>query len=256
MSSSTTIILTTDQIDRIMNNWFKVLGADKHSLITTDPPTYNKNDIVKYGIIKCNRAALHYRLYSAETSKFGEMYFIILEADGYDREQIISAAYYYKLIGSKRLEQSSRPLVYICTSYSMTESNVATTSQRVIPCMFRLVALPSLYPMLGSPNGLFGMTYDYRLLNKPTEDIFNGRSYSVVPDDDVMVIVLNGLPGEIMQYKRVLFEGSPYGEYYRRQIESTVDDDSNITHSGIGNLYANNDTTTVYGIRPVAQWEP
>ena len=85
--------------------------------------------------------------------------------------------------------------------------------------------------MIGSKDGLFGMSYDYKII--PYEKTYNGREYPVIFDYDVMVKVLNALNGDLICCKRILSEGSPYGEYYIRRVESTASDVGIINPSGI-----------------------
>lgn len=48
-----------------------------------------------------------------------------------------------------------------------------------------------------------------------------------------MVKVLNAVNGDIIRCRRVLNEGSPYGEYYLRRVTPTTNDVNIINPSGI-----------------------
>ena len=100
-----------------------------------------------------------------------------------------------------------------------------------MPCLYRFVSLAEMYPMIGSKEGIFGLTYDYKIV--PYEVAYNGRAYPIIFDYDVIVKILNAIPGDIICCKRVLNEGSPYGEYYIRKVTSTASDINIINPSGI-----------------------
>lgn len=166
-----------------------------------------------------------------ERSKF--MYFITLEATKFDKLNISACSWFYHLFEDKinRDGINGRPQVYISPAFVVTDSLMAHVPTNIIPCLYRFVSLAELYPMIGSTSGLYGMTYDYTII--PHEESYNGREYPYIYDYDVIVKILNAVTGDIIQCKRVLSEESPYGEYYRRIVMSTMDDIYVISPSGL-----------------------
>jgi hypothetical protein len=86
--------------------------------------------------------------------------------------------------------------------------------------------------MIGSKNGLFGLSRNYSVI--PYSPMYNGRDYSVIFDYDPISKLLNALPGDIIKCKICRAEGfSVYDEWYFRRVVSTDNDVGVISPSGI-----------------------
>ena len=83
------------------------------------------------------------------------------------------------------------------------------------------MSLWDAYPIVGSYTGRIGYTYGYRLLTGlPLE--YNGRDYSAITDYDIMCKIMNAIPGDVIEYTRIMNECSPYAELIRRRCIETL----------------------------------
>lgn len=231
--------LNKEQIDITMNNLCRVLNLKNLKTLFTGKPIFSKENEEKYGLIHITKFADNYILYEAEfndkltSPEKNYMYFIILEADKFDKLNITACSWFYHMFEDRINKQgiNNRPQVYICPAYVITDTMFLHIPTNIMPCLYRFVSLAEMYPMIGSKEGIFGLTYDYKIV--PYEVAYNGRAYPIIFDYDVIVKILNAIPGDIICCKRVLNEGSPYGEYYIRKVTSTASDINIINPSGI-----------------------
>lgn len=231
--------LSPKQIETVMTNWFKILNVKRHSIMSSGKPVFSKENEEKWGLQHITKFADNYTLYKCEMSNDEpNMYFIVLETNKFDKLNISACCWYYHLFENE-LDKSYRyPRVYICPAYVVTDTMLLHVPVNVLPCLYRFVSLCEVYPIIGSSEQLYGLSYDYKILppNSLESNLtYNGRAYTTIYDYDPMVKILNALPGDIIQYKRVLNEGSPYGEYYRREVTSTVSEINIIALSGLCN---------------------
>lgn len=226
--------LSKKQIETTLTNWFKILGIKEHKILSSGKPVFSKENEEKWGLQHITKFAENYTLYRCDGNEVGPMFFIVIETDKFDKLNISACSWYYHFFESeiKPSTLNSRPQVYICPAFVVTDSMLLHVPINVLPCLYRFVSLCEVYPMIGSSEGLYGLSYDYQIV-KDVKMSYNGRTYSVIYDRDPMVKVLNAMPNDIIQYKRVLSEGSPYGEYYRREVASTANDINIISPSGI-----------------------
>lgn len=230
--------LTKEQIETTMKNLCKVLNLTNLKVLYNGKPSYTKQNEELYGLAHITKFADNYTLYEAESKKADEnghynMYFIVLEADKFDKLNISACAWFYHLFEDKINKNgiNGRPQVYISPAYVVTDTMFLHIPVNIIPCLYRFVSLAEMYPMIGSKEGLYGMTFDYKII--PYEPAYNGRTYSVIFDYDVIVKILNAVNGDLICCKRVLNEGSPYGEYYLRRVTPTTNDVNIINPSGL-----------------------
>lgn len=224
--------LTKNQIQIILNNWCEVLGVTERKILYDGKPVFSAENIKLYKIPHLTKFADNYTLYECKRKNEPNLYIITFETDKFDKVNLQACIWFYHYFDDKvYTTQSVYPEVFICPAYVITTAMQLHVPINLIPCMYRFVPLPEIYPMIGSKNQMFSMTYDYKIL-KP-EEIPENRQYSVLFDNDPVVKILNALPGDVIQYKRVLYEGCPYAEYYRREIVSTVEDINSISKSGI-----------------------
>lgn len=226
--------LTAGQIETVMNNWFKILNIDSHKVLFKGKPNFSSENIKQWNLPHLTKFADNYVLYECVRKCHPNLYIITIETDKFDKINLQACIWFYHYFDDKVYKtQTERPEVFICPAYVITDAMYLHVPINLIPCLYRFVPLPDVYPMIGSRNILFSMTYDYTLLD-PSE-ITGTRQYSIVLDSDPVIKILNALPGDTIQYKRILCEGSPYGEYYRRTVLSTVTDVNVIAPSGICN---------------------
>lgn len=230
--------LTKEQIDTTMNNLCSILNMNKPTVIFSGKPVYSKQNEELYHLTHITKFADNYTVYETESKqsvngKKYNMYFIVLEADKFDKLNISACAWFYHLFEDKINKNGidGRPQVYISPAYVITDTMFLHVPMNIIPCLYRFVSLAEMYPMIGSKEGLFGMTYEYKII--PYEKPYNGREYATIFDYDVIVKILNALNGDLICCKRVLNEGSPYGEFYIRRVVSTASDINIINPSGI-----------------------
>lgn len=226
--------LTPTQIDIIMNNWFSILGISSTKVLYNGKPVFSSENCKKWNLPHITKFANNYTLYEARRDNQPNFYFITIETDKFDKVNLQACIWFYHYFEDEVYKtQTERPEIFICPAFVITDAMYLHVPINLIPCMYRFVPLPDIYPMIGSANILYSMTYDYKVLS--SEELAGTRLYSQLLDHDPMVKVLNAIPGDTIQYKRVLNEGTAYGEYYRRTIVSTVTDVNIISPSGICN---------------------
>lgn len=224
--------LTTEQIDTIIHNWSKILGAHSITTLYKGKPVFSTENINQWNLPRLTKFAENYVLYELDVKNGPNLYLITIETDKFDKVNIQACIWFYHFFSDKVYKtQNTRPEVFICPAFVVTDAMFHHVPVNIIPCIYRFVPLPTIYPMVGSKNTLFSSTWDYKRLE--LEEIQGTREYSLMLDSDPLVKILNALPGDTIQYKRVLFEGSPYTEYYRRTVQSTVTDVNIIAPSGV-----------------------
>lgn len=224
--------LTEKQINTVLDHWWTVLGLTSHKKLYDGKPVFSAENEKKWNLPHLTKFADHYMLWECKGDSDITFYFIILEATRFDKVNIQACIWFSHYFEDTVYQtQTVRPEVFICPAYVITDAMLIHVPVNILPCMYRFVPLPVIYPMLGGRNSIFSMTYDYILIDP--SDVDNPKKYSLILDSDVAVKILNAIPGDIIQCKRVLFEVSPYGEFYRRIVTSTVTDVSEMAKSGI-----------------------
>ena len=255
--------LTPEQIETTMKNWFKMLNVKTHRIITSGKPVFSKENEEQWHLPHITKFADKYTLYRCEVEQSDNiknanknidisnsldpeslnfqadpsliqpspLFFIVLETNKFDKLNISACIWYYHLFEDELNFELDRPQVFICPAFVVTDTMTLHVPINVLPCLYRFVSLCELYPMLGSKTAPYCMTYNYRIVktNRPC----NGRDYSAIFSSDCMAKALNTLPGDIIECKRILFEGTAYGEYYRREVINTANDVNIISPSGI-----------------------
>lgn len=219
--------LTKKQIETVLTNFCNIHHLVNRTLIYHGKPVFSKANEEKYNLVHITKFANDYMLYEAtfeSPSPFAghKMYMIIVESTKFDKLHINACSWFYHLfehnINPNGID--GHPQVYLMPAFVITETMMKRVSSNVLPCLYRFVSLTDMYPMIGSSNGLYGMTFDYEII--PDEELYNGRVYPVIFDSDVIVKILNAKVGDLIRCRRVMFEGSPYGEYYIRRVAVTV----------------------------------
>lgn len=224
--------LTKAQINTVLDNWSDILGITDRKVLFEGKPNFSAENVKLYKIPHLTKFADNYTLYECHRKNNSNIYIITFETDKFDKVNLQACIWFYHIFEDKVYKtQETYPEVFICPAYVITSAMQLHVPINIVPCMYRFVPLPEIYPMVGSKNQLYSMTYDYKIL--PKDEIPNNRQYSILFDNDPLIKVLNALPGDIIQYKRILCEGCPYAEYYRREVVSTVEDINSISKSGI-----------------------
>lgn len=230
------ICLTHDQITTVLNNLFSILELTDMKTIFTGKPVFSRENEEKYKLQHITKFADNYTVYegirTSQASDAGtHMYFIVIEATKFDKLNISACSWFYHLFENNINTKSKRPQVYICPAFVVTDSMMLHLPVNIIPCLYRFLSLTEAYPMIGSKNNMFGMTYDYKVI--PNTPCYNNRSYPVIYDSDVIVKILNAMTGDLIVCKRVMYDGSPYGEYCIREVHPTKSDIHAIGMNGI-----------------------
>lgn len=225
--------LTKTQIDNTLNNWFNILNIKERKIIAQGKPVFSKENEEKWNLQHITKFADNYTVYRCIDKNNIINIFIIIETNKFDKLNISACCWYYHLFEDDIDRSLLRPQIFICPAFVVTEIMLLHVPINIIPCRYRFVSLCELYPLIGSSNELYGLTYDYKIVENV--ETYNGRVYSIMYDKDPVVKMLNALPGDIVEYKRVMFEGSPYTENYRREVVSTMNDVNVISPSGLCN---------------------
>lgn len=224
--------LTSGQIDTIISNWATVLKATSCTALFKGKPVFSLENIKQWHLPHITKFANNYVLYELKFKNEPNLYIITIETDKFDKVNIQACIWFYHYFDDIVYKtQNARPEVFICPCFVVTAAMFNHVPINILPCIYRFVPLPEIYPSLGSRNGPWAMTWEYRRLSEA--EVQGTRSYSIMLDSDPVVKIINGIPGDTIEHKRVLCEGSPYAEYYRRTIQSTVTDINAIAPSGI-----------------------
>lgn len=232
--------LSKDQIKTTMDNYIKVNNLSDVKIIDSGKPVFSKENIAKYNLTNITMFADFYTVYSTKavdpvSKEKYPLFIIVIEATKFNKLFISATIFYYK----KHIEGNinpngfnGRPQVILAPAFRVTEQMTRHIPINILPCLYRFVSIVDFYPMIGSKNGLFGLSRDYEVL--PYTPLYNGREYPVIFDYDPMAKLLNTLAGDVIKCKICRAEGqSVYDEYYFRRVVSTQNDVGKIAPSGI-----------------------
>lgn len=225
------ICLTTEQIDTVINNMFTILKLSNKKEIFRGKPVFSRENEEKYKLPHITKFANNYVVYEGKLESDAYMYIITIEADKFDKLNISACSWFYHLFEQNIDKSSLRPQVYICPAFVVTDTMLLHLPLNVIPCAYRFMSLAEAYPLIGSKNHLYGLTFDYKIV--PYEESYNKRKYPIIFNSDIIVKILNALDGELIMCRRIMYDTSPYGEYTIRQVQSTMTDINVIDLSGI-----------------------
>ena len=223
--------LNKEQIKITMDNYAKVNGLKNVEIIDTGKPVFSKETETKYNMPHITMFADCYTVYKSEatdpiTSKPYALFIIVIEATKFNKLFVSASIYYYKkwIEGSIDVNGfNGRPQVILAPAFRVTEQMTSHVPINVLPCLYRFVSIVDFYPMIGSKNGVFGMSRDYSVI--PFEPLYNSREYPIMYDYDPIAKLLNTLPGDVVKCKICRAEGfSVYDEWYFRRVVSTNND--------------------------------
>ena len=238
--SEETRCLTKEQIKTTMTNYAKVNNLKDVKILEQGKPTFSKETEAKYNMPHITMFADNYTLYQSTatdpiTQKPYNLFIIVIEATKFNKLFISASIYYYR----KHIEGhinvngfNGRPQVILAPAFRVTDQMTTHIPINILPCLYRFVSIVDFYPMIGSRNGLFGLSRDYEVI--PYEPLYNGRDYPIIYDYDPIAKLLNALPNDIIKAKICRAEGfSVYDEWYFRKVVSTNNDVDVIAPSGI-----------------------
>lgn len=215
MQALQTISLTESQIDTVIKNWSKILNAKVIDMFKGKPKFSAENE-KKYNLQHITKFANMYILKELK-SENSSIFIIIVVSNNFDKQFMLACAWFYHLIDETKINGESA--IYICPSFVVTESMKQHMPRDIFPVSYRLCSLTTLYPLIGSKNNLFGLVYKYELIpKKALVKPSNNKQYPCINYDDPIVLILNGDIGDVIEYKRILFDGCPFIEVCRRVI--------------------------------------
>lgn len=232
--------LSKEQIKTTMNNYVKVNGIKDVKIIDAGKPTFSKETETKYNIPHITMFADYYTVYQMTatdpiTKQNYPLFMIVIEATKFNKLFISATIFYYKkhIEGKVNIDGfNGRPQVILAPAFRVTEQMALHIPINILPCLYRFVSIVEFYPMIGSKNGLFGLSRDYEVI--PYVPPYNKREYPIIYDSDPMAKMLNTIPGDVVKCKICRAEGSSvYDEYYFRRVQSTTTSVGIISPSGI-----------------------
>ena len=232
--------LSKEQIKTTMDNYVKVNKLKNVKIIDQGKPVFSRENEAKYNMPHITMFADNYTVYSTvatdpRTNKEYNLFIIVIEATKFNKLFVSATIYYYRKHIEANIDPNGfngRPQVILAPAFRVTDQMTSHIPINILPCLYRFVSIVEFYPMIGSKNGLFGLSREYEIL--PYTPMYNGRDYPVIFDYDPMAKLLNALPGDIVKAKICRSEGfSVYDEWYFRKVESTNNDVGVIAPSGI-----------------------
>lgn len=207
---------------------------------------FSAENIKKYDLPKITKFAEYYTLYEGVTGDGLTMFFIVIETNKFDKQNLIAVSFYWHFIQDKVVKVQApsieadgtiktsnvRPQVYICPAFVVTDAMMRQhIPTDLLPCYYRFAPLTEMYPLIGSANGIGGLTFNY--VRRPYEKLYDGREYPIVYDNDPIVKIMNAMPGELITCDRIIFEAHPYQEKHTRVVVATNSTVDTITASGL-----------------------
>jgi hypothetical protein len=206
------------QIITTLTNLCLVRKLSPPELMFSGKPEFGQDTITKYNLVKITKFADNYRLYKASSDSHTE-YFIIVENKGsFVKEHINACVWFYHIFikSDPHHDDDPFPKITIMTAFVTTTKIISHVKENIMPCKYRFISMPMIYPRIGSRTQIFGLAYDLELIDYVA--LPNGREYPLIYDDDIDVLILNGLVGQLVKCKRIFNDGSPFSEYSIRQI--------------------------------------
>ena len=231
--------LSKEQIKTTMDNYIKVNKIKDVKIIDTGKPTFSRETETKYNIPHITMFADCYTVYQMTatdpiTKQDYPLFMIIIEATKFNKLFISATIFYYKKYIEGKINVdgfNGRPQVILAPAFRVTEQMTSHIPINVLPCLYRFMSIVDFYPMIGSKNGIFGLSRDYEVI--PYVPAYNKREYPIIYDSDPMAKLLNTIPGDVIKCKICRAEGSSvYDEYYFRRVQSTTTNVGIIALSG------------------------
>lgn len=211
--------LTDDQVDICLRNWWKILNIETVTCLFRGRPLFSKYNINRFHITRYTRFADKYTLFRCEGNCYGTLFFVVVDTNHFDRVEIAVCSWFNHLIEPYIVPGNlTRPQIFICTMSELTPNNYKKISENMFMTPYRVVSLWDLYTIIGSHTGNLGYTFDYKLIDDLPELEYNQRDYAYISTYDPFVRIINAIPGDVIEYKRIINECSPYIELMRRRV--------------------------------------
>lgn len=236
MQAQTVIRLTPEQINTTLNNMWKIRNLKLDKKIFEGKPVFSKDIMAKYKYKHYTKFADNYIIFLCKSTidKHEEIY-ITVETDHYDKQNLLAISGFEHMIGEYLDKSCSycRPTINICLCFVLTQAMRSHVPTEIFSrkCFVRVFSLCNLYPMIGSKNKLYGLTFDYKIL--PYEKAYNDKDYIEISSSDPMVIALNGVMGELLVCSRIIYDETAYKDIQIRKIVDRLEDLSICPESGI-----------------------
>ena len=224
------------QVEVNLNNIIKLMRL-KGSLkkLSSGPLKISAEDNNKYNLrgIPNKDRAKSYSFYEVP----GEFYFIVIYAHEFQTKHFLACDWFNHLIKDYAKKDVERPLVYLCCAYDFSSTEFDRIPTGLLDCPYRLVQLPKLHPITGSPNGLEGFVKDYELLKGEKAISFNNKQYPFVLNNDPALKLVNALPGELIRVPQLYCDkGCAYEEYKIRVVKRSKTTLGQFDESGLDNF--------------------
>jgi hypothetical protein len=235
------VCLDKQQIKATIEHLCESMNLETPKEIFSGKPSYTKELEQKYNLKHITKFASNYYVYESHgKDDDGEdyaMYFITLEAQAVDKQNILACEWFYHLFDSNispdgvMIHGRRVPQVYICPAYVISDTLFAQCPTNIFPCLYRIATLTEMYPNIGSNTARFGMVYDYVINNSRDKHLL--KDFSILNDGDVLVKILNAVPGDVIDAIRVMNEVSAYQEPTSRVVVSNETDIGYMRMSGL-----------------------
>ena len=228
--------LNETQVETIITNVSKLMrlkGVPKK--LFSGELKLSQNDIKEFNLSSYSpkNLAEKYALYEVPD----EFYFVIVYAHEFKTSYFQACEWFNHLFKPFVRGTIERPLVYLGYAFEMNQNDFDKLPIKLLDCPYRLVSLPQLHHVVGSPNGLEGFVKDYELLKGEKAISFNNKRYPLITNEDVAVKLVNALPGEIIRAKQLYNDkGSVYAEYKIREVVRSKTTLGQFDSSGIDNF--------------------
>lgn len=227
------IYLNDEQIETVLRNLWKVRNVKHEEILFNGKINMTKEEIKNIGCDVYTKLAENYCIHRCKSieDNHNELY-IIVKTTQFDKQNILAIEYFTPML-QKYFEETAhykRPLVNICLPFTITDVILSHIPVEFIVCYYRIYSLCKLYPMLGSKNNLFGLTYDYHVIDY--EETYNGKNYSTIDAGDPMVIAVNAIEGDLIVCQRIIYDTNAYSDTQIKRVVNKVKDLSMIANSG------------------------
>jgi hypothetical protein len=228
--------LTEEQAMTTVENMCKVRGLAKPKVLSTDKPSFSKDIIQKYNLSVITKFGDRYITLLAtrngKDDKATNEVFVIVFAEEMDKYYFTAIVSLYHTTFKQYIDPSSKhPHVTILAAFVVTEAMKVHYRNDILPCNYRIFSLCELYPMIGSKNKMFKLSYDYEL--HEYEPTYNKKEYTAVYDFDPVAKMLNAIEGDIIVCKRLILDNNIYSDVQIREVKALNNAINMILPSGL-----------------------
>ena len=223
--------LTHEQVETNIKNMCKIMCLKNPKKLFSGKIKPKFEEIEQYNLANLKERAECYELWECEN----EFYFIVVYSNKFD-SNYFKACDWFNHLFKDFVMKVDRPKVYLCYAFVLSKRQYLSIPQGLLKCPYRLVGIPDIHPLTGSPNGLDSYVLSYELLD--TKDkAFNGKDFPDIKASDPGVKIVNALPGELIKVKCLYSDrGNVYTTYKIRRVRSTRNEIGNFDKSGIDNF--------------------